>query len=135
MTREQVVTAALDRAGALASRNVSRLMELHHPLLRWTTHDGRVLDRDAYVGGNIDGDLTWIEQTLSDIDVQVVDDAVAVLTAVATDVVERAEIRETFRLRLTQCWVATEEGWRCVSGHAGPRLADQSSPRPRDRDA
>ena len=127
-TREQaVVTAALDRARALVTGDRARLMEMHHPLLRWTTYDGRVLGRDTYVAGNTADRLTWIDQGLSDIDVQVIDDTIAVLTAVATDIVERGGCRQSFRLRLTQCWVATEAGWRCVAGHAGPRLGEAGS--------
>jgi ketosteroid isomerase-like protein len=130
-TREQaVVTAALDRARALVNGDRARLMEMHHPLLRWTTYDGRVLSRDAYVAGNTADDLTWIDQSLTDIDVQVIDDTIAVLTAVATDIVERDGCRQSFRLRLTQCWVATDAGWRCVAGHAGPQLGDGRSTLP-----
>ena len=62
----------------------------------------------------------WVEQTLQDVDVQVVGDGVAVLTALVVDVVNRDGSQETFRLRLTQTWVNTVDGWQCLSGHAGP---------------
>jgi hypothetical protein len=48
---------------------------------------------------------------------------VAVLTAVVVDRVRRGGREETFRMRLTQTWVRSAEGWQCLAGHAGPRLA------------
>jgi uncharacterized protein DUF4440 len=62
------------------------------------------------------------QQTLHDVDVQVVGDVVAVLTALVVDEVHRDGVSETFRMRLTQTWVNTANGWQCLSGHAGPRL-------------
>ncbi len=80
------------------------------------------------LAGNDPAELVWLDQRLDDADVQVVGDTVAVLTAVATDVVSRAQDAEragdveTFRLRLTKTWVPGPEGWQCLSGHPGPRL-------------
>jgi hypothetical protein len=44
----------------------------------------------------------------------------AVLTAVAVDEVSRAGRTETRRLRLTQTWLRTAEGWVVLAAHAGP---------------
>lgn len=92
-----------------------------HPDVRWTTHTGSVLDRDAYIAWNTDGSLRWHEQRLEQPVVTIVGDT-AVLTAVVVDEVERDGNRETFRLRLTQTWVRASGAWRCVAGHAGPPL-------------
>ncbi|GAA3268579.1 hypothetical protein GCM10020218_007950 [Dactylosporangium vinaceum] len=64
----------------------------------------------------------WVDQMLEDIDVQIVGDAVAVLTALVVDVVSRDGTQETYRLRLTQTWVNSATGWQCLSGHAGPEV-------------
>jgi Domain of unknown function (DUF4440) len=115
-----VVAAARERAQALARGDRDGLLRLLHPRFRWTTHRGAVLDRDAYVAGNVGGDLTWVSQRLDDVDVQVVGDAVAVLTALVTDVVVREGSERTFRMRLSQTWVRDGGGWVCLAGHAGP---------------
>jgi len=52
-----------------------------HRNLRWTTHVGAVLDRDAYIAGNTDGSLVWRERRLEQPEVSVVGDT-AILTAV-----------------------------------------------------
>jgi hypothetical protein len=115
-----VVAAARARSAALVAGDRERLAALLHPRLRWTTHRGVVLDRERYLAGNVGGGLVWLEQTLHDIDIQTVENAVAVLTALVVDVVSRDGRRETFRMRLTQTWVKDAAGWRCLSGHAGP---------------
>lgn len=47
----------------------------------------------------------------------------AVLHALVTDVVlSGAPEAEEFRMPMTQVWVRTSSGWRCLAGHAGPRL-------------
>jgi len=99
-----------------------RLAALLHPQLLWTTYQGVVLDREDYLAVNVGGGLVWIEQTLQDIDVQIIGNAVAVLTALVVDVVNRDGAQDTFRLRLTQTWVNSADGWQCLSGHAGPRV-------------
>jgi ketosteroid isomerase-like protein len=120
----EVLGAAQRRAQALADRDVETLTDLHHPALRWTTFRGDVLDRAAYVRSNTAGDLVRRSQELIDPSVAVAGDT-AVLTAVARDVVDRAGCAETFMLRLTQTWVRGEQGWRCLAGHAGPRLGER----------
>ena len=119
---EQEVTAAAEqRAAALARCDAAELRRLMHPKLRWTTHLGVVLDREAYIAGNTDGALVWREQRFEQPVVAVVGDT-AVLTAVVVDVVERDGRQETFRLRLTQTWVREAGAWQCIAGHAGPSL-------------
>jgi ketosteroid isomerase-like protein len=54
---------------------------------------------------------------LADIKVTVAGDA-AVLTAAVTDEVSQDGQDRAFHLRLTQMWIRTPEGWRCVAGHA-----------------
>ena len=71
---------------------------------------------------NAGGDVTWVGQTLQDVDVQIVGDAVAVLTAIVVDVIDRSGWQETFHLRLTQTWVNTVDGRQCLSVHAGPTV-------------
>jgi hypothetical protein len=46
----------------------------------------------------------------------------AVLAAVAVDQVERDGRQESYRLRLTQTWIRDHGQWRCLSGHASPRI-------------
>lgn len=100
-----------------------------HPQMQWTTHAGAVLDRETYIAGNTDGSLIWHGQRLEEPSVTVVGD-VAVLTAIVVDEVERVGKRETFRLRLTQTWVREGQAWRCIAGHAGPRLEAASGAAP-----
>jgi hypothetical protein len=116
---DAVLLAAGRRARALVERDGDALRALHHPDLRWTTYRGVVLDRDAYVRGNVEGDLVWRAQRLEDVEVLIAADT-AVLVAVVDDEVERAGSRETHRLRLTQTWVRDGGTWRCLAGHAGP---------------
>ncbi len=120
MSAAAVLAAARDRAAALERGDRAALLRLLHPRFRWTTHRGTVLDRDAYLAGNVGGDLTWVSQTLDDVDVQVVDDVVAVLTARVTDVVVRDGAEQAFRMRLSQTWVRDGAAWVCLAGHAGP---------------
>jgi Domain of unknown function (DUF4440) len=65
--RDEVVAAAERRARALVERDAETLRALHHPDLRWTTHRGAVLDRDAYVRANTEGALVWRAQALEDV--------------------------------------------------------------------
>jgi hypothetical protein len=119
--RDDVVAAAERRARALVERDAEALRALHHAELRWTTHRGAVLDREAYVRGNTEGALVWRGQRLEDVDVVVVGET-AVLTGIAVDDVERGGVAATNRLRLTQVWVRGGRGWTCVAGHAGPAV-------------
>ena len=114
---EDVIAAAERRARALWGRDADALRAMHHPGLRWTTHRGKVLDRDAYVAGNVGDELVWHSQRLEDVSV-VVDGDTAVLVGVVVDEVERDGERAVFRLRLTQTWVRREGRWVCLAGHA-----------------
>lgn len=106
------------RAAALAARDEAALRTLMHPALQWTTFRNDVLGYEEYVAGNTRGELMWRAQRLDDVRVTVVADT-AVLTAWVTDEVTRDGRDLEFRVRLTQTWVRTEQGWRCLSGHAG----------------
>ena len=88
-----------------------------HPELRWTTLNGEVLGYEDYISGNIRGALAWRGQRLEDVQVSVAGDT-AVLTAWVIDEVSRDGRDHTFRVRLTQTWVRTPGGWRCLAGHA-----------------
>ena len=114
---DEVLAAARCRAGALAARDSDALRALHHPQLRWTTHLGAVLDRDAYIAGNTESDLVWRSQRLEEPEVAIVGDT-AVLTATVVDEVERAGEPQTFRLRVMQTWVREADRWVCLAGCA-----------------
>ena len=114
---EEVAAAAFRRAAALAAGDEAALRLLMHPGLQWTTFRGEVLGYADYISGNTRGGLKWRSQDLEDIKVVVAGDA-AVLTAAVTDEVTRDGIESVFRLRVTQTWVSTPEGWRCLAGHA-----------------
>jgi hypothetical protein len=113
---EEVTQAALRRAAALAAGDEAALRLIMHPALRWTTFRGEVLGYEDYIAGNTRG-LRWRSQRLSDVTVTVVGDA-AVLTAAVTDEVTRDGHDLAFQLCLTQTWVRTPDGWRCLAGHA-----------------
>jgi ketosteroid isomerase-like protein len=115
---EEVAGAAARRAAALADRDEAALRMLMHPALQWTTFRGEVLGYEAYIAGNTRGDLRWRSQRLEDVKIAVVA-GTAVLTAAVTDEVSRDGRDYAFRLRLTQTWVRTPQGWRCLAGHAG----------------
>ena len=114
---EEVLAAAERRAAALAARDPDALRALHHPALRWLTHRGEVLGRDAYIAGNTASDLVWRSQRLEDPQVQLAGDT-AILTATVVDEVERAGEPQTFRLALIQTWVREDGRWRCLAGSA-----------------
>jgi len=114
---EEVTAAALRRAAALVDADAAALRRLMHPALQWTTLRGEVLGYADYIAGNTSGDLRWRAQRLADVKVAVAGDA-AVLTAAVTDEVTRDGQDRSFYVRLTQTWVRTAEGWRCLAGHA-----------------
>jgi len=114
---EEVTAAALRRAAALVDADAAALRLLMHPALQWTTLRGEVLGYADYIAGNTSGDLLWRAQRLADVKVAVAGDA-AVLTAAVTDEVTRDGQDRSFYVRLTQTWVRTAEGWRCLAGHA-----------------
>jgi ketosteroid isomerase-like protein len=115
--QDEVTGAALRRAAALAAGDEAALRQLMHPGLQWTTFRGEVLGYADYIAGNTQAGLRWRAQRLEDITVVVAGDT-AVLTAAVTDEVSRDGSDLTFRLRVTQTWVRTPEGWRCLAGHA-----------------
>jgi ketosteroid isomerase-like protein len=114
---EEVTGAALRRAAALAAGDVAALRLLMHPRLQWTTFRGEVLGYEDYISGNTRETPRWRAQRLEGIAVVVAGDT-AVLTAAVTDEVFLDGREQAFRLRLTQTWVRTPEGWRCLAGHA-----------------
>ena len=117
-----MAAAARRRAAALAAGDEAALRRLMHPGLQWTTFRGEVLGYADYIAGNTRGDLRWRAQRLEDVTVVVAGDT-AVLTAAVTDEVTRDGTEQAFRLRLTQTWVRTSEGWRCLAGHASLLVA------------
>jgi ketosteroid isomerase-like protein len=118
----QVLGAARDRAAALADGDAERLLALLHPRFRWSSHVGHTYDREEYVRRNTQGHTVWRSQTLGNADVVVVGDT-AVLRADVVDVVlSDGGEAETFRMPMTQVWVREAGTWRCLGGHAGPRL-------------
>ena len=119
--RRQVLRAAQARAAALAAGDASRLDELLHEDFRWTAHTGESFDRASYLEANTGGRTNWRGQDLGDPEVVIVGDA-AVLRTVVTDTIDRADDIETYRMPMTQCRVRADGGWRCLAGHAGPRL-------------
>ena len=114
---EEVIAAAGRRAAALAAGDEAALRLLMHPRLQWTNFRGEVLGYEEYITGNTRGNLRWRSQRLDGVTVAV-DGDTAVLTAAVTDEVTRNGREESFRLRLTQTWVRTPAGWRCLAGHA-----------------
>ena len=113
----EILEAAERRSAALVARDPELLRELHHPHLRWTTHRGDVRDRDAYIAGNTEGDLVWLDQRLFDVGVVIVGDT-AVLTAAVHDEFERAGEPGSHTVRLTLTWVRENGVWRVLAGHA-----------------
>ncbi len=119
---QEVVAAAESRAAALAAGDAGRLTDLLHEDFRWTAHVGETYDRAEYVRRNTQGHTVWRSQTLVDPEVVVVGDT-AVLYAEVHDVVRSdKDASATLRMPMTQVWVRSDNGWRCLSGHAGPRL-------------
>jgi hypothetical protein len=125
---QAVVAAARARSAALVAGDRRRLAALLHPRLRWTTYQGVVLDREDYLAGNVGGGLVWIEQTLQDIDV--IGNAVAVLTPLVVDVVSRDGAQETVDadLGLFRRWLAMSV-WACraASGLSGQHCSARTA--------
>jgi hypothetical protein len=113
----EVTEAALRRAAALVDGDEAQLRLLMHPGLQWTTLRGEVLGYEEYIAGNTSGELRWRAQRLDGIKVVIAADT-AILTAEVTDEVIRNGSDLLFQLRLTQAWVNTPAGWRCIAGHA-----------------
>ena len=86
------------------------------------SHRGEIFDRDRYIEANTSpGGTRWRGQDLADVDVVVVE-ATAVLRTVVTDTVFTAQGGQRQRMPMTQTWVREAGRWRCLAGHAGPRL-------------
>ena len=120
---EQVISAAEERASALAAGDAERLSGLLHDDFRWTTHAGETLSRSEYVRRNTAGHTVWRSQNLGSAEVVVVGDT-AVLHAEVADVVLSTDGKaETFRMPMTQVWIRVDGRWKCLAGHAGPRRA------------
>lgn len=118
----EVLAAARSRAAALAAADAAGLTALLHEDFRWTSHVGETYDRAEYVRRNTAGQTAWGSQTLVDPEVVVVG-GTAVLYAKVQDVVRsHGGAAETFRMPMTQVWVRSPGGWRCLAGHAGPLL-------------
>jgi hypothetical protein len=119
---EQVIKAAEARASALADGDSERLSDLLHESFRWTSHVGESYDRTEYIRRNTEGHTVWRSQDLRNPEVVVVG-ATAILYAEVSDVVlSDGEDFETFRMPMTQVWVRLDGEWKCLAGHAGPRL-------------
>lgn len=118
---QEVVSAAEERAAALASGDSEALSTLLHGDFRWTSHLGETYSRAEYIRRNTEGDTVWRSQRLSRVEVVVVGDT-AVLYADVTDVVLSDDDEpESFRMPMTQVWVRQDRRWTCLGGHAGPR--------------
>jgi ketosteroid isomerase-like protein len=122
---EEVLAAAAARADALARGDSDALRARLHPLFAWTSHRGDAFDREAYVRRNTRGEVRWHGQALEDVRVVVVGDT-AVLRCTAVDRVG-TDGPEVFRMPMTQTWVRSGDGWRCLAGHAGPRVGTTAS--------
>jgi hypothetical protein len=120
--RDDVLTAALQRAEAMAERDEPRLRGLLHPSFAWTSYKGDWFDLESYLDSNCRGRNKWHGQELRAPEVRVVDDT-AVLRCVVVDSVDvGAGEPETFTMPMTQTWVRQSGRWQCLAGHAGPRL-------------
>ena len=121
--QEDVLAAAVDRAAALAGRDERALRRLLHPEFGWISHLGDRFDLESYLASNRRRGNVWHGQRLRDPTVTVIGDT-AVLRCTALDTVDvAARGPETFVMPMTQTWVRTPDGWRCLAGHAGPRLS------------
>lgn len=110
-----VLAAAQARAAALARDDQAELRRLLHPSFGWVSHPGETFDLEGYLAANAGGPR--VSQTLEDVEVVTVADA-AVLRCIAVDEVDG----ERFGMPMTQVWTREGGRWRCVAGHAGPRL-------------
>ena len=121
---DDVLAAAHERALALRGGEADRLRRLLHPELRWTTHTGVQLDREAYVASNTGAataTVRWVRQQLEDPDVTVVGDVAVLVCTVVDTVVPTGATREVVkRMPMTQVWVRAHQGWQLLAGHAGP---------------
>ena len=118
----QVVEAAQARATALADGDAERLSALLHKDFRWTTHVGETYSRAEYIRRNAEGQTVWRSQEMRSPEVVVVGETAVLYTEAVDVVVSEGNDSETFRMPMTQVWVRVGDDWKCLSGHAGPRL-------------
>ena len=116
-----VIAAANERAAALARQDEDALRRLLHPLFGWVSHRGDRYGLESYLDSNRAGATVWHGQELRDPAVTIVG-STAVLHCVVVDTVDVGDGPETFVMPMTQTWVRTDDGWRCLAGHAGPRM-------------
>lgn len=117
----EVLLAATMRADALGRGDRNRLEALLHPEFVWTSHTGETFDRTRYLDANTGGGTVWHGQQLEEVEIRVINE-VAVLRCTATDDVTTATGRGSFTMPMTTTWIRDQHGWRCLAGHAGPRL-------------
>lgn len=121
--KQQVLEAAEERASALAAGDARRLSAVLHDDFRWTSHLGDTFNRSDYIRRNTHGETTWRSQELSRVEVVVVGETAVLYAEVIDVVLDDAAQPDTFRMPMTQVWVRCDSTWRCLAGHAGPRLA------------
>jgi hypothetical protein len=120
---DEVLAAAGARARALATADAAALRELLHPAFGWISHRGEAFDRDSYIAANTGRDgVLWRAQTLEEVRISVVEQT-AILRCIVTDVIAAEHGAERLRMPMTQTWVRHGVRWRCLAGHAGPKLA------------
>ena len=108
----------------MAGKDEAELRRLLHPQFGWISHKGDWFDLESYLDSNRRGSNRWHGQELRDPTVRVVGDT-AVLRCVVVDTVDVGTGQpETFVMPMTQTWARTADGWKCVAGHAGPRMAE-----------
>jgi len=117
----EVMSAAEQRASALAAGDAVRLSALLHEDFRWTTHVGETYSRSEYIRKNTEGRTVWRSQDLADAEVVIVGDTAVVYAEVSDVVLTAQDDPETFRMPMTQVWVRVGGAWKCLAGHAGPR--------------
>jgi ketosteroid isomerase-like protein len=121
---DDVLSAAWQRAEAMADNDETRLRELLHPDFGWISHKGDWFDLKSYLESNQRGSNTWHRQELRDAEVRVVGDT-GVVRCIVVDTVDVGSGRpEEFTMPMTQTWVRESGRWRCLAGHAGPRITN-----------
>ena len=120
---EEVLAAAESRALALAAGDAERLSDLLHEDFRWTAHVGDTYDRWEYIRRNTEGHTVWRSQTLVNPEVVVVGETAVLFAQVHDEVRSDKDASEEFRMPMAQVWVRSGSNWKCLAGHAGPRLS------------
>jgi hypothetical protein len=116
---QEVVDAARARGRALAAQDWAAVEAALHSDFVYVNAQGIRLGRDDYLGFVRHGPLRWREQRLQDVEV-VVEEPVAVLTAlVIDDVLVDGEPCE-LRFFTTQTYVRGADGWLYLAGQTGP---------------